>query len=107
MYRANLHMAVVALLEAVNKPTRQGACWRWSTLCMLATALLHARLRRSFGRGDLHQVIAEFPVCPSGITYLPIPGRRPDHGALIVERVWCGDPRAPRSWYSDQPRDLS
>src|SRR3989449_8744647 len=42
VYRANLHMAVVALLEAVNERTRK-ALLALVELCMLATALFMLR----------------------------------------------------------------
>src|SRR5438876_966709 len=72
VYRANLHMAVVALLEAVNKKTRE-ALLALVDLCMLATALFMLGYGVHLAIVTWHQVIAEFPGLSVGITYLPIP----------------------------------
>jgi len=96
VYRANLHMAVVALLEAVNKQTRK-ALLALVDLCMLATALFMLGYGAHLVVVTWHQVIAEFPGLSVGITYLPIPIGGLITVFFIVERVWCGEPRAPRS----------
>src|SRR5467141_3349097 len=70
VYRANLHMAVVALLEAVNERTRK-ALLALVDACMLATALFMLGYGAHLVVVTWHQVIAEFPGLSVGITYLP------------------------------------
>src|SRR5881396_1973835 len=96
VYRANLHMAVVAVLEAVNERTRK-ALLALVDLCMLATALFMLGYGAHLVAVTWHQVIAEFPGLSVGITYLPIPVGGLITVLFIVERLWCGEPRAPRS----------
>ena len=67
VYRANLHMAVVALLEAVNERTRK-ALLALVDLCMLATALFMLGYGGHLVVVTWHQVIAEFPGLSVGIT---------------------------------------
>src|SRR5712664_2515827 len=90
VYRANLHMAVVALVD----------------LCMLATALFMLGYGAHLVIVTWHQVIAEFPGLSVGITYLPIPIGGLITVLFIVERVWCGEPPRTSIMYSDQPLDL-
>jgi TRAP-type C4-dicarboxylate transport system permease small subunit len=105
VYRANLHMAVVALLEAVNERTRK-AMLALVDLCMLATALFMLGYGAHLVVVTWHQVIAEFPGLSVGITYLPIPVGGLITVLFIVERVWCGEPPRTSIMYSDQPQDL-
>jgi len=105
VYRANLHMAVVALLEAVNKQTRK-AMLALVDLCMLATALFMLGYGAHLVVVTWHQVIAEFPGLSVGITYLPIPIGGLITVFFIIERVWCGEPPRTSIMYSDQPLDL-
>src|SRR6059036_3127800 len=98
VYRANLHMAVVALLEAVNEKTRK-ALLALVDMCMLATGAHLVVV-------TWHQVIAEFPGLSVGITYLPIPVGGLITVLVIVERLWCGEPPRTSIMYSDQPQDL-
>src|SRR2546430_6098023 len=72
VYRANLHMAVVALLEAVNEKTRK-ALLALVDLCMLATALFMLGYGAHLAVVTWHRSSPSFPACPSASPTCPSP----------------------------------
>ena len=105
VYRAKVHVAVEALLNAVSAKSRKVMLWGVD-LCMATIALF------MFGYGwqlciiTWPNTIAEFPWLSVGITYLPIPIAGFLTLLFLIEKVWLGDPPPSDVMYSDTPRDL-
>src|SRR5687767_5671392 len=100
VYRAKVHVAVEALLNAVSKNSRRAMLWAVDA-CMAAMALF------MFGYGwqlcivTWPNTIAEFPGLSVGVTYLPIPIAGFLTLLFLIEKVWLGDPPADDIMYSD------
>jgi TRAP-type C4-dicarboxylate transport system permease small subunit len=101
-YRANVHIAVQMLTDAVAPPVR-ALLLRLADLAMIATALFMLVYGTQLVRATLNQTIAEFPMLPVGITYLPIPLGGLFTLLFIVERLWLGSPPPTSVMYRDQP----
>jgi TRAP-type C4-dicarboxylate transport system permease small subunit len=105
VYRANVHIAVEALLNAVKPGLRQ-ALKRGVTACMTATAAFML-----FYGADLCWVVrgstmAEFPSVSQGLVYLPIPVAGLLTLLFILEKVWVGEPPPDSVMYRDQAAEL-
>jgi len=101
VYRADMHMAVNALLDAVNAAKRRALLWAVD-LCVAATALFMLGYGAHLVLVTWHQSIAEFPGLSVGVTYLPIPVSGALLVCFLVERVWCGPPPKTSIMYRDQ-----
>jgi len=101
-YRANVHIAVQMLTDAVAPPVRT-LLLRLADLAMIATALFMLVYGAQLVRATMNQTIAEFPSLPVGITYLPIPLGGLLTLLFIVERLWLGSPPPTSVMYRDQP----
>jgi TRAP-type C4-dicarboxylate transport system permease small subunit len=105
VYRANVHIAVQALLDAV-RPGARAVLLRIVDAAMTLTALFMLVWGVQLVRTTWHQVIAEFPLVSVGVSYLPLP----IGGALtllfILERVWVGEPPPTSVMYRDQAEAL-
>ena len=101
-YRANVHIAVQMLTDAVPAPARR-ALLRLADLAMVATALFMMIYGMELVRATWNQTIAEFPTLSVGITYLPIPLGGLFTLLFIVERLWLGMPPPSSVMYRDQP----
>ena len=105
VYRANVHIAVEALLNAVSPAARRGMLWAVD-LCMGATALF------MFGYGiqlcivTRYSTMAEFPGLSQAVVYLPIPVAGLFTLLFLIERVWVGDPPKTSLMYTDQAAEL-
>ena len=101
-YRANVHIAVQMLTDAVPVVAR---LWllRLADLCMVATALFMAVYGTQLVRVTWGQTIGEFPALSVGITYLPIPIGGLFTLLFIIERLWLGAPPPESFMYHDQP----
>jgi TRAP-type C4-dicarboxylate transport system permease small subunit len=105
VYRAKVHVAVEALLNAVPARVRKPMLWGVDA-CMAVMALF------MFGYGwhlcvvTWTNTIAEFPGLSVGIAYLPIPIAGFLTVLFLIERVWLGDPPKSDIMYSDQPAEL-
>jgi TRAP-type C4-dicarboxylate transport system permease small subunit len=105
VYRANVHIAVVALMNAVKPAVRNAMQWGVHA-CMAATAAFML-----FYGGELCWIVrgstmAEFPGVSQGLVYLPIPIGGLLTLLFIFERVWVGDPPRTSFMYSDQATEL-
>jgi TRAP-type C4-dicarboxylate transport system permease small subunit len=100
-YRANVHLAVQALLDAVS-PQARARLRRLVDLCMALTAAFMLVWGVQLVRTTWHQVIAEFPLLSVGVTYLPLPLGGLLTLLFIVERVWVGEPPRTSVMYRDQ-----
>ena len=101
-YRANVHIAVQMLTDAVPAPARR-ALLLFADLAMVATALFMMVYGTQLVRATWNQTIAEFPTLSVGITYLPIPVGGLFTLLFIVERLWLGMPPPTSVMYRDQP----
>jgi len=101
-YRANVHIAVQMLTDAVPAPARR-ALLLLADLAMVATALFMMVYGTQLVRATWNQTIAEFPTLSVGITYLPIPVGGLFTLLFIVERLWLGMPPQTSVMYRDQP----
>jgi TRAP-type C4-dicarboxylate transport system permease small subunit len=101
-YRANVHICVQMLTDAVAAPART-ALLTLADLAMVATALFMMIHGTQLVRATWNQTIAEFPSLSVGITYLPIPVGGLFTLLFIVERLWLGMPPASSVMYRDQP----
>ncbi len=101
-YRANVHIAVQMLTDAVPAKAR-GALLMLADLAMVATALFMMIYGTQLVRATWNQTIAEFPTLSVGITYLPIPLGGLFTLLFIVERLWLGMPPPTSVMYRDQP----
>ena len=101
-YRANVHIAVQMLTDAVPVPARR-ALLLLADLTMVATALFMMVYGTQLVRATWGQTIAEFPTLSVGITYLPIPVGGLFTLLFIVERLWLGMPPPTSGMYRDQP----
>jgi TRAP-type C4-dicarboxylate transport system permease small subunit len=101
-YRANVHIAVQMLTDAVPAPARR-ALLLVADLAMVATALFMIVYGTQLVRATWNQTIAEFPTLSVGITYLPIPVGGLFTLLFIVERLWLGMPPPTSVMYRDQP----
>ena len=101
-YRANVHIAVQMLTDAVPARARR-ALLLLADLAMVATALFMMIYGTQLVRATWNQTIAEFPTLSVGITYLPIPVGGLFTLLFIVERLWLGMPPPTSVMYRDQP----
>jgi len=105
VYRAKVHVAVEALLNAVPSAIRKFMLWAVDA-CMAAMALF------MFGYGwhlcvvTWPNTIAEFPGLSVGVTYLPIPIAGFFTLLFLIEKIWLGEPPQSDVMYSDAPQDL-
>jgi TRAP-type C4-dicarboxylate transport system permease small subunit len=100
VYRANVHIAVQALLDAVGPRARAGLLHAVD-LAMALTALFMLVYGVQLVRTTWHQVISEFPLLSVGVTYLPLPLGGLLTLLFLVERVWAGSPPSTSVMYRD------
>jgi TRAP-type C4-dicarboxylate transport system permease small subunit len=105
VYRANVHIAVEALLNAVKPKVRRGMLWAVDA-CMGATALFMLGYGIQLCRITQYSTMAEFPSVSQAAVYLPIPIAGLLTLLFLIERVWVGDPPQTSMMYSDQATDL-
>jgi len=102
VYRANVHIAVEALLKAVG-PGKRRILLGAVDVCMVATCLFMVGYGGQLCYALWHQSIAEFPGLSVGLTYMPIPIGGLFTLLFIFERRWAGRPPASSVMYRDQP----
>jgi TRAP-type C4-dicarboxylate transport system permease small subunit len=105
VYRANVHIAVQAVVDAAG-PRSRAVLRRLVNAAMALTALFMLLWGLQLVRTTWHQVIAEFPVLSVGVTYLPLPLGGLLTLLFIVERVWVGEPPSTSVMYRDQAEAL-
>jgi TRAP-type C4-dicarboxylate transport system permease small subunit len=105
IYRANVHIAVEALLKAVSPRSR-----RWMEYgvdaCMGLTAAFMLGYGAHLCQITWFQTMAEFPGLKQGIVYLPIPVAGFLTLLFLLERVWIGPPPKTSFMYSDEAAEL-
>ena len=100
VYRANVHIAVNALLNAVPPGVRRAMEWGVDA-CMMATALFMLVYGAQLCWAMQHQTMAEFPGLRQAYVYLPIPIAGLLTALFILERWWAGPPPQTSFMYSD------
>jgi TRAP-type C4-dicarboxylate transport system permease small subunit len=105
VYRANVHIAVEALLNAVRPGARRVMLWGVD-LCMAATALFMLGYGVQLCLVTRYSTMAEFPGLSQAVVYLPIPIAGLLTLLFLIERIWVGDPPATSIMYSDQATEL-
>jgi TRAP-type C4-dicarboxylate transport system permease small subunit len=105
VYRAKVHIAVTALLDAVNERARR-VMEALVNLCLAGTCVFMVVWGVQLVRTTWHQSIAEFPGLSAGLTYVPIPLAGVITLLFLLEHVCIGDPPQTSVMYSDAPRDL-
>jgi TRAP-type C4-dicarboxylate transport system permease small subunit len=105
VYRANVHIAVEALINAVRPGVRRVMRWGVSA-CMGATALFMLGYGASLCLATRYQSVAEFPGLSQGLVYLPIPVAGALTLLFLIEKLWLGDPPPTSFMFHDQPTDL-
>jgi TRAP-type C4-dicarboxylate transport system permease small subunit len=105
VYRAGAHMAVVALLDKLNPPTRRVFGWIIDA-CLIFFCGFMVWKGIDLVVAMMHQTIPEFPTLPVGIVYMPIPICGVLLLLFIVERIWCGEPPKTSILFRDDPEAL-
>ena len=105
VYRAQVHMAVRALLDAAAPSTRR-VMLGLVDLAMALTCLFMLLWGLQLVRTTWYQVIAEFPLLSVGLTYTPLPLGGLLTLLFILERRWVGDPPPTSVMYRDQAEAL-
>lgn len=105
VYRAKVHIAVTALLDAVNERVRRVMA-ALLNLCLAGTCVFMVVWGVQLVRATWHQSIAEFPGLSAGLTYVPIPLAGFITLLFLLEHVCIGDPPQTSVMYSDAPRGL-
>jgi len=105
VYRANVHIAVEALLNAVAPSVRRAMVWVIHG-CMAATALFMFGYGIQLCIATRFSTMAEFPAVSQALVYLPIPVAGLLTMLFVFERVWVGDPPRTSLMYSDEASEL-
>ena len=105
VYRAKVHVAVEALVNAVPPHVKKAMLWGVDA-CMATIALFMLVYGVHLCIVTWPNTIAEFPWLSVGITYLPIPIAGLLTTLFLIEKVWLGDPPKSDVMYSDMPHDL-
>jgi TRAP-type C4-dicarboxylate transport system permease small subunit len=102
VYRANVHIAVEALVKAVGPGARRALQWA-ADACMIAITLFMVGYGGHLCLALWHQSIAEFPGLSVGLTYTPIPIGGAITLLFILERLWVGPLPESSIVFRDQP----
>jgi TRAP-type C4-dicarboxylate transport system permease small subunit len=102
VYRANVHIAVEALVKNVAPGVRRALLWA-ADACMVAISLFMLGYGVQLCQKLWHQSIAEFPGLSVGLTYTPIPIAGALTLAFIIERLWVGPLPESSFVFRDQP----
>ena len=105
VYRANVHVAVEALLNAVSPKVRRAMLWGVDA-CMGATALFMLFYGIQLCWVTQYSTMAEFPSVSQAAVYLPIPIAGFLTLLFLIERIWVGDPPKTSIMYTDQASEL-
>ena len=105
VYRANVHIAVEALLNAVRPDVRR-AMLHGVNACMAVIALFMLVYGIQLCLVTRFSTIAEFPWLSVAIAYLPIPVAGLLTLLFLIERVWVGDPPRTSIMYRDGATEL-
>lgn len=102
VYRAQVHIAVQAVLGAVGDAARRRMLFAVD-LILFAMCVFMVAYGALLVRATWASSIAEFPGLSVGITYLPIPVGAFITLLFVIERLWAGEPPPDSVMYQDQP----
>lgn len=105
VYRANVHVAVEALLNAVSPTKRRMMVWAVDA-CVGATALFMMFYGTQLCITTRFSTMAEFPWLSVAFVYLPIPVSGLVTLLFLIERVWLGSPPKTSVMYRDGATEL-
>jgi TRAP-type C4-dicarboxylate transport system permease small subunit len=105
VFRANVHIAVEALLNAVTPGVRRWMLWGVDA-CVAITALFMVYYGIQLCIATRYSTMAEFPAVSQALVYLPIPVAGLLTFLFLVERIWVGDPPETSLMYTDQASEL-
>jgi TRAP-type C4-dicarboxylate transport system permease small subunit len=105
VYRANVHIAVRALVDAVA-PARRRMLLGLVDVAVALTCFFMFLWGLELVRATWNQVIAEFPVLSVGLTYIPVPLGGLFTLLFILERRWVGEPPRTSVMYRDEAAAL-
>jgi len=105
VYRANVHIAVQALLDAVS-PAKRRLLLMLTDICMAATSLFMLGYGIQLCLTTRYQTMAEFPWLSVAFVYMPIPVAGLLTLLFLIERVWVGEAPKTSVMYSDQAAEL-
>lgn len=105
VYRANVHVAVEALLNAVRPATRR-AMVRAVDACIGATALFMIFYGIQLCITTRFSTMAEFPWLSVAFVYAPIPLSGLVTLLFLIERLWLGSPPKTSVMYRDGAAEL-
>jgi TRAP-type C4-dicarboxylate transport system permease small subunit len=105
VYRANVHVAVEALLNAVKPELRKMMLWAVD-VCMAATGLFMLVYGIQLCLITRFQGMAEFPWLSVAFVYSPIPIAGLFTLLFLIERVWIGMPPKTSIMYRDAASEL-
>jgi TRAP-type C4-dicarboxylate transport system permease small subunit len=103
VYRAQVHIRINALLDAVRPEIRRRMLLV-SDAIMIVICLFMVGYGATLVQTTWFQSIAEFPGLSVGITYLPIPVSGFVTLLFVIEYLWIGPPPKTSVVYQDQPR---
>jgi TRAP-type C4-dicarboxylate transport system permease small subunit len=101
VFRANAHIAVRALLDAVPPKVRRVMQWLIE-LAMISACLFMIVYGVKLMQTTWHQGLAEFPDFPVGLNYSPIPLGGFLTLLFIIEKLWVGEPPKSSVMYRDE-----
>ncbi len=90
-YRANSHISVRFLADAVPSPIGRALVWLVDA-CMIGICLFMIVYGMGLAQKVWYQVVGEFPFLSVGITYLPIPLSGLITLLFIIEKLSIGPP---------------
>jgi TRAP-type C4-dicarboxylate transport system permease small subunit len=105
VYRANVHVAVEALLNAVSSAKRRVMVWTVDA-CVGATALFMIIYGIQLCITTRFQTMAEFPSLSVAFVYAPIPLSGLVTLLFLIERACIGSPPKTSVMYRDGATDL-
>jgi TRAP-type C4-dicarboxylate transport system permease small subunit len=105
VYRANVHIAVEALLKAVRAPVRR-AMLHGVNLCMGAIAMFMLGYGIQLCLVTRYSTIAEFPWLSVAYVYMPIPVAGLLTLLFLIERIWVGEAPPTSVMFSDRASEL-
>jgi len=105
VYRANVHVAVQALINAVT-PGIRSAMLHFVDVCMGVTALFMIGYGVHLCVITRLSTMAEFPWLSVAWVYAPIPISGLLTLLFLIERIWLGSPPQTSIMYSDKAMEL-
>ena len=105
VYRANVHVAVEALLNAVSPAQRRAILWAVDA-CVAAMAIFMIFYGTQLCITTRFQTLAEFPWLSVAFVYAPIPVSGLVTLLFLIERVWLGSPPRTSVMYRDDATEL-